>query len=94
MSPEKAASIRLRIVSCIEELLHCFRVEGAKISMSRCRRSHQNWCRVISVGSIGGGGNDGLDDCGLEVAECRFVARSEEVMPSGAEIVWFVEIHR
>ncbi len=42
MSPEKAASIWLRIVSCIEELLRCFQVEGAKISMSRCRRSHQN----------------------------------------------------
>ncbi len=42
MSPEKAALIWSWIVSCIEELLHCFRVEGAKISMSRCRRSHQN----------------------------------------------------
>jgi hypothetical protein len=41
MSPEKAALIRSQMVSCIEELFHCLRVEGAKISMSRCRRSHQ-----------------------------------------------------
>ncbi len=52
------------------------------------------WGRVINVGAVGGGGKNGLDDCGLEVAECRFVARSEEVTPSGAEIGWFVGIHR
>ena len=42
MSPEKAALIRSWIVPCIEELLRYFRVKGAKISLSRCRRSHQN----------------------------------------------------
>ncbi len=50
--------------------------------------------QVINVGAVGGGGNDGLDDCGLEVAECRFVARLEEVTLSGVEIGWFVGIHR
>ncbi len=52
------------------------------------------WGRVINVIAVGGVGNDGLDDCGLDVAECRFVARSEEVTPSGVEIGWFVGIHR
>jgi hypothetical protein len=42
MSPKKAASIRSRMVTCIEELFCCLQVEAAKISMSRCRRSHQH----------------------------------------------------
>ena len=35
MSPENAASMRSRIVFCIEESERCLRVDGAKISMSR-----------------------------------------------------------
>ncbi len=70
MSPEKAASIQSRMVSCIEELFCCLRVKGAKISMSRCRRSNQNGSGVINVGAGGRAGNDCLNDCGLKVAEC------------------------
>ena len=41
MSPEKAASMRSRIVLWIDELERWCHVEGAKMSMSRWRRSHQ-----------------------------------------------------
>ena len=41
MSPEEAASIRSRIVFWIEELERCLCVDGAMMSMSRWRRSHQ-----------------------------------------------------
>ena len=47
MSLEKAASMQLRIVSWIDELERWCRVEGAKISMSRWRRSHQKG--VVSI---------------------------------------------
>ena len=33
-----------------------------------------------------------MDDQGLEVAEGAFIARSEEVMPSRAEVWWFVVV--
>ena len=41
MSPEKAALMRSRIVSWIDELERWCRVEGAKMSMSRWRKSQQ-----------------------------------------------------
>ena len=41
MSPENAASMRSRIVAWMERPLHCFLVAGAKMSMSRWKRSHQ-----------------------------------------------------
>ena len=47
MSPEKAASIRSRMHICIELLSRLCFVVGAKISMSRWRRSHQNGADVV-----------------------------------------------
>ncbi len=41
ISPEKGALMRSRIVSWIDEFEHWRRVEGAKKTMSRWRRSHQ-----------------------------------------------------
>jgi len=49
MSPEEAASMQSRIVFWIEELEHCLRVDAAKMSMSRRRRSHQKGA-VLSNG--------------------------------------------
>jgi hypothetical protein len=52
ISPENAALMRSRIHDWIEVLFRCWVVDGEKISMSRCRRSHQNgaevscWCGV------------------------------------------------
>jgi len=52
MSPENAASMRSRIVFCIEESERCLRVDGAKISMSRWRRSHQKGAVSSMVGQL------------------------------------------
>jgi hypothetical protein len=41
MSPEKAALIRTLMVVWMEDLPCCCIVDGAKMSMSRWRRSHQ-----------------------------------------------------
>ena len=52
MSPENEASMRPRIVFCIEESEHCLRVDGAKMSMSRWRRSHQKRAVSSMVGKL------------------------------------------
>ena len=44
--------MRSRIVFCIEESDHCLRVGGAKISMSRWRRSHQKGAVSSMVGQL------------------------------------------
>jgi hypothetical protein len=46
MSPENVASILSRMHSWIESSLRCCFVDGAKISMSMCRSSHQNGADV------------------------------------------------
>ena len=52
MSPENAASMRSRIVFCIEESERCLRVDGAKMSMSRWRWSHQKGAVSSMVGQL------------------------------------------
>ena len=41
MSPQKAASMRSRMVAWMESPCRCCLVAGAKMSMSRWKRSHQ-----------------------------------------------------
>jgi hypothetical protein len=50
MSPENAASMQSRIVFCIEESERCLLVDGAKMCMSRWRRSHQKGAVSSMVG--------------------------------------------
>ena len=52
MSPENATSMRSLIVFCIEESERCLRVDGAKMSMSRWRRSHQKGAVSSMVGQL------------------------------------------
>ncbi len=44
--PANAASIRSRMQCCMDSEFRCCDVEGAKIYMSRWRRSHQNGADV------------------------------------------------
>ncbi len=46
MSPENVASILSRMDAWMNELLHWCRLDGAKINMSRWRRSHQKGADV------------------------------------------------
>jgi hypothetical protein len=50
MSQENAASMRSRIVFCIEESERCLHVDGAKLS--RWRRSHQKGAVLSMVGQL------------------------------------------
>ena len=52
MSPANAALMRSWIVFCIEESEHCLRVDGAHMSMSRWRRSHQKRTVSSMVGQL------------------------------------------
>ena len=52
MSPENATSMRSLIVFCIEESERCLRVDGAKMSMSRWRWSHQKGAVSSMVGQL------------------------------------------
>ena len=52
MSPENAALMRSWIVFCIEESECCLRVDGANMSMSRWRRSHQKGMVSSMVGQL------------------------------------------
>jgi hypothetical protein len=44
--------MRSRIVFCIGESERCLRVDGAKMSMSRWRRSHQKGAVLSMVGQL------------------------------------------
>jgi len=52
MSSENAALMRSWIVFCIEESERCLRVDGANMSMSRWRRSHQKEAVSSMVGQL------------------------------------------
>ena len=55
MSPEKAASMQSQIVLWIDKLEHCWCcVEGAKMSMSSWRRSHQKGAVSLMDEQLGG----------------------------------------